>query len=177
MIRNAFTLKHRIFRTNGDELEHEAAGAALTDSPMFVNYTPHSISCESSNSAICIKVSPANRNYAQNAFSKNKITRITRKRIKFGWSDRVIPIKSNLVILLETKIPLQRQLKWGSPEMSVSMRELRWTSVFKKQSINGVILRLSFAGKNWHFKYLRWWNKNTNNSRICKPVCTFPKGQ
>ena len=81
-LQNAYLeMKCRILRTNAYKLDYDAADAAATDSPLFVNDALHSLFFECRITANGIKLSSANGNYAQKAFIETEFLTIKKQKI------------------------------------------------------------------------------------------------
>ena len=115
-------VKCRILSPTGDKLEHDAAGAAATDLPFFLNNNLNYRFSECSIAAKGIKISPADGNYAK-AFietesSHNKETK--KNRLKYQGSSSEEQAND-----FTKQIPLQGQLKRENPRRCLSLEELR----------------------------------------------------
>ena len=76
-------VKCKILQSNNNNLRYNAADAALSDSPIFVNNTLHSLFSDCSVTANGIKISSSNGNYAQKAFIETEYSH--NKEAKDTW--------------------------------------------------------------------------------------------
>ena len=117
--------KYWIFRPNGHKLLNDEGIVSATYSPFFVSETLHCLFSGRRITAKGNKVSSANGIYAHKAFIETEFSH--NKETKDTWLKcQDCPMKI-ILMTLPKQVSLTGQLKRGSPQRSLSLKELRRT--------------------------------------------------